>query len=369
MAEQELDVKEIFCMLEDVMRGEALPERDACLLMRSEHVHALGMASDMLRQKQCGDEVGFVINRQINYTNICTARCAFCAFHATPGSDRGYLLSLEEVLEKAAEAVRRGATELHIVGGHNPEVPFEYYEEMLRMLRERFPEVHLKAFTATEIAFFSKNFRMSVREVLERLREAGLQSLPGGGAEILDDSLRSELCPGKAGAREWLEVMRTAHSMGILSTATMLFGHVETPEQRVRHMAKLRELQAETGGFLAFIPLLYQPENNPLARRYGLEGATPQDVLRTISVARLMLGASFRNIRAYWVMLGRKLAQVALHYGANDLDGTVIEEKVASSAGAGAASGIDVEELVHLIKDAGRVPVQRTTDYRVVRRF
>ncbi len=367
MIEQELEQEETFCILDEVLSGGTLSERDACLLLREGNLHALGMAADELRRRQCGDEVGFVVNRQINYTDVCVARCTFCAFHSEPGE--GYVLTLEEVLRKAREAVEMGATELHIVGAHNPEIPFEYYEDMLRMLRQRFPEVHLKAFTATEIAFFSRNFGMSVREVLDRLRAAGLQSLPGGGAEILDDSLRRELCPGKASADEWLGVMRTAHELGIPSTATMLFGHIETPEHRVKHMAKLLELQRETGGFLAFIPLVYQPENNPLASKYGLEGTSAGDVLRTIAVARLMLGESFRNIRAYWVMLGRKLAQVALHYGANDLDGTVIEERVASSAGADSAGGISLQELVHMIREAGRIPVQRTTDYRVVRRF
>ncbi len=355
---------------ERVLAGEELSKREACALMEEGDLYLLGFLADELRRRQVGDLVSFVVNRQINYTNACVAGCKFCAFYRPPRSGEAYTLSVEEVVEKASQAAREGATELHIVGAHNPELPFEYYESMLRELRRRFPELHLKAFTATEIAFFSRNFGMSIREVLLRLKEAGLRSMPGGGAEILDEELRRQLCPGKASAREWLRVMRTAHELGIKSNATMLFGHVESLRHRVEHMLKLRELQKETRGFMSFIPLVYHPENTPLKRSMPeLMRTSAVDVLRTIAVARILLGESFRNIRAYWVMLGKKLAQVALHYGANDLDGTVVEERVAHAAGAETEQFATREELVALIREAGRVPVQRSTDYRIIQRW
>ncbi len=361
---------EAYEIAEKALAGEELSRQDGYALIESDNLFLLGALADELRRRQVGDVVTFVVNRQINYTNVCVSACHFCAFYRTPESGEAYTLSVEEVLEKAAQAAREGATELHIVGAHNPELPFEYYEEMLRALRQRFPQLHLKAFTATEIAFFSKNFKMSVREVLSRLKEAGLRSMPGGGAEILDEGLRRKLCPGKASAEEWLSVMRTAHELGIRSNATILFGHVETLRQRVDHMLKLRELQKETQGFMSFIPLVYHPENTPLKRSMPeLMRTSAVDILRTIAVARILLGESFRNIRAYWVMLGKKLAQVALHYGANDLDGTVVEERVAHAAGAKTDQLATKEELIALIREAKRIPAQRSTDYQIIKRW
>ncbi len=354
-------------IIESLLSGEELTERDAVKLFDSE-LHLLTSFADYLREKQAGNYGSFVINRQINYSNICISRCSFCAFYRRRGEEGAYTLSTEEVLKKASEAVAQGATELHIVGSHNPEIPFEYYENILREIKKKFPDIALKAFTATEIHFFSKNFRMSPREILERFKEAGLNFMPGGGAEILDDSIRRKLCSNKASSKDWLDVMRTAHELGIKSNATMLFGHIETPEQRVKHMFRLRELQRDTGGFLSFIPLVYHPENNPLGEMVKRK-ASGVDILKTVAISRIVLGESFRNIRAYWIMLGKKLAQIALRSGANDIDGTVIEERVAHEAGARTSNSATVEELVALIRKAGLRPAQRTTDYSIIRKW
>ncbi len=354
-------------IIQGILSGEKLTEKDASKLFKSD-LHLITGFADYLREKQAGDYASFVINRQINYSNICISRCKFCAFYRKSGEEGAYTMSREEILNKASEAVAMDATELHIVGSHNPDIPFEYYEGTLRQIKKKFPDISIKGFTATEIHFFSNNFRMSTREVLERLKEAGLDFMPGGGAEILDDSIRKKLCPAKASSREWLDVMKTAHELGIKSNATMLFGHIEKPEQRVKHMFRLMKLQEKTGGFLSFIPLVYHPENNPLGREIGMK-ASGVDILKTIAISRIVLGESFTNIRAYWIMLGKKLAQVALRSGANDIDGTVLEEKVAHEAGASTSKSATVEELLAMIRKAGLKPVQRSTDYNIIRKW
>jgi len=343
--------------------GEELGAGEIEKLFQGE-LHLVCSYADYLRERQVGDYASFVINRQINYTNTCISKCSFCAFYR----EKGYTMSIDDIVARAKEAVEQGATELHIVGAHNPEIPFEYYEEVLRTLKLLFPNITLKAFTATEIAFFARNFGMSIEEVLSRLKQAGLDYMPGGGAEILSERIRKKICPGKASAQEWLNVMRTAHSLGIKTNATMLFGHIESYRDRAEHLLKLKELQEETHGFLSFIPLVYHPANNPLGKvvKHKTSGV---DILKTIAISRIVLGDSFRNIRAYWIMLGKKLAQVALRCGANDIDGTVIEEKVAHEAGAESETRASVSELVAIIKGAGLIPVQRSTDYKIIRKW
>ncbi len=325
---------------------------------------ALALAGDVLRRRQCGELVTFVVDTTINYTDVCVARCAFCAFHAKPGS--GYLLSVEEVLRRVERAVSLGATQVLVQGGLNPEVGIEYCEELLRRVAERFPGVHRHFFSPAEVVHLARVERCSVREVLDRLRAAGLQSLPGGGAEILDDSLRRELCPGKASADEWLGVMRTAHELGIPSTATMVIGLGESPRSRAEHLIKLRELQEETGGFTAFIPWSFKPGRTALEGRVMEAGGG--EYLRTVAVARIVLGSTFRNIQASWLTQGVRMAQLALESGANDFGGTVIEEKVVSATG-WEVSYLPPGRIVALVRQLSRPVAQRDTVYNLLRRF
>ncbi len=326
-------------------------------------LHELGITANSMNS----DVVTFVVNRHINYTDVCISKCPLCAFHRD--KNEGYLMSIEEVLKKAGEAVELGATELHIVGGHNPDVSIEYFEEMFKAIKEKFPNVVIKALTATEVHFLSKLEKMSVREVLSRLKDAGLQAMPGGGAEILVDEVRKKICPNKARADEWLKVMETAHELGIRSNATMLFGHIESYRDRAEHLYRLWKLQEKTKGFLAFIPLVFHPENTKLKKDGLVERRTdPVDILKTIAVSRIVLD-NFRSVRAYWVMLGERLASVALCYGANDVDGTLIEEKVTHAAGARTPLYMPVEKLMWIIRGAGKRPAERDTFYNILRFF
>ena len=329
-------------------------------------LHELGEVADSINRRN-GNTVTFVVNRHINYTNICVSRCPLCAFYRDVGDNDAYFMRVEEVLEKVAEAVKMGATELHIVGALNPEMSIEYFEAIFGLIKSKFPHVIIKALTATEIHFLSQVGRMSVEEVLSRLQDAGLQAMPGGGAEILDDEIRAVICPKKLKADEWLRIMAIAHSKGIKSNATMLFGHIETPKHRAIHLYKLWQLQEKTGGFVSFIPLLFYPENTELAAA-GLvkEKTNPIDILKTIAVSRIVL-RNFRSIRAYWVALGEKLAQVALNYGANDLDGTLMEERVTHAAGAKTPLMLHRDTIIGFVKGVHKVPAERDTFYNILR--
>ncbi len=324
-------------------------------------LHELGMKANTMND----NIVTFVINRHINYTNICVSKCPLCAFHRNPHDEDAYLMTVEDVVKKAEEAVRLGATELHIVGSHNPEVTIEYFESMFSEIKRKFPNVIIKALTATEIHFLAKKEKMSIREVLSRLKDAGLQAMPGGGAEILIDDIRRKICPNKAKADEWLKVMEIAHSLGIKSNATMLFGHIESYRHRAIHLYKLWKLQEKTKGFLAFIPLVFHPKNTKL-EMVVKEKTDPVDILKTIAVSRIVL-SNFRSIRAYWVMLGERLAQVALNYGANDIDGTLIEERITHSAGAETPVYLPIEKILKIIKGAGKIPAERDTFYNILK--
>lgn len=330
-------------------------------------VHELGERADSINRRN-GNIVTFVVNRHINYTNICVSRCPLCAFYRDTGASDAYLMSVEQVLENVVEAIALGATELHIVGSLNPETNLEYFEEMFGQIKRRFPHVIIKALTATEIHFLSHLERMSVAEVLSRLKDAGLQAMPGGGAEILDDAIREVICPNKVRADEWLRIMAIAHSLGIKSNATMLFGHIETPKSRAVHLYQLWKQQEKTGGFVSFIPLLFYPKNTEL-EVLGLVKETmmnPVDILKTIAVSRIVL-RNFHSIRAYWVSLGEKLAQVALHYGANDLDGTIMEERVTHAAGAKTPLVMPIDKILGLVKGVNKIPAERDTFYNIVR--
>ena len=348
-----------------VEAGERLSLEDGVALLRSDDLLRIGAMADLARARRAGEEVYFINNRHINHTNVCGNRCKFCAFSADEGADDAYTMTLDEVLDRARASLQDGITELHIVGGEHPSLPYEYYLEMISELHKLDPQVHLQAFTASEIAFFAKRTKRTEKEVLLELKVAGLGSMPGGGAEIFAERVRGLVCDKKISGQKWLEVIRTAHNVGLKTNATMLYGHVETLEERVDHLIRLRELQDETGGFGAFIPLAFHPANTDLDE---LTGTTGFDDLKMLAVSRLMLD-NFTHIKAFWIMIGIKLAQISLHFGVNDIDGTVVEEKITHAAGAETEEAIAKDELVRLIRDAGRVPVERDTLYNEIRRF
>ncbi|MBO8178999.1 MAG: CofH family radical SAM protein [Archaeoglobus sp.] len=313
-----------------------------------QNFHELGERADSLN-----DRVMFVVNRHINYTDVCVSKCPLCAF----SNRERYLLTPDEILRKVKEV--EGITEVHIVGGHNPNVGVEYFEEVFSRIKREMPDVVIKALTATEVYYYAKKEKMGIREFLSRLKDAGLQAMPGGGAEILVDEVRKKISPNKCSSEEWLRVMKIAHELGIRSNATMLFGHIESIRHRAIHLYKLRKLQEKTGGFVSCIPLVYHPENTPLGKVVK-EKTNPVDILKTISVSRIVLD-NFRSVRAYWVMLGEKLTEVALRFGANDIDGTVVEERVTHAAGAETPKGLTVERLVEIGRGAGKRVGQRDT--------
>lgn len=361
----ELDRQLLASIEEKVRANERLSFEDGLTLLASNDLLWLGALADFARHRAAGDDVYFINNRHINHTNVCGNSCRFCAFSAEEGAADAYTLTLEEVVAKARESLSDGITELHVVGGEHPSLPYGYYLDMIRALHELDPSVHIQAFTASEMAFFARRSGKPVREVLLEFREAGLGSMPGGGAEIFSGRVRGLVCDKKVSGEGWLKVMRTAHGVGIKSNATMLYGHVETHEERIDHLLRLRALQDETGGFGSFIPLAFHPGNTELDH---LPSTTGFEDLKMLAVSRLMLD-NFRNIKAFWIMIGIKLAQISLHFGVNDIDGTVVEEKITHAAGALTEEVIAREELVRLIRDAGRVPVERDTLYNVVHRY
>jgi aminodeoxyfutalosine synthase len=344
-----------------VRDGVRLDAADALACLSTPHLLHLGKLADTVRRRINGNVTYFNVNRHINPTNVCvyTYNCKFCSFAALPGESHAWEMTHEQVYAHAADQGGNAVTEFHIVGGLHPDLPMSWYEEMLRGLKERFPAAHLKAFTAIEIGWFAKREKLSIEEVLSRLRDAGLGSLPGGGAEIFHPDVREIICDGKLDAEEWIEVHRTAHKMGIKSNCTMLYGHVEQPEHKVDHLLRLRELQDETGGFNAFIPLAYHPENNYMGLKYHTTGDSD---LQHIATSRLVLD-NIPHIKAYWVMVTPKLAQIALRFGADDMDGTIVEEKIYHMAGAGTSQQLSRPELERIVREAGFVPVERDTLY------
>jgi aminodeoxyfutalosine synthase len=324
----------------------------------------VGWLANYVREKRHGNVCYFNVNRHINPTNVCVAHCRLCAFGRDPSAAGAYTYALEEIYGRAEQGVREGATEFHIVGGLHPDLPFEYFLDMIRGLKQRCPSVHLKAFTMVEVGYFARIAKLSPRETLLALKRAGVDSLPGGGAEIFHPRVRKVICDHKVSGQMWLSIARTAHEIGLPSNATMLYGHIETEEERVDHLLALRGLQDETHGFVAFIPLAFHPENTALAH---LPKPTGYADLKNIAVARLLLD-NFEHIKAYWIMLTPSVAQIALRFGADDLDGTVVEEKIYHDAGAKTAQFTPRSELERLIRAAGRVPVERDTLYRPIDR-
>jgi len=347
---------------EKVEAGVRLDFDDGLFLFRDADLLRLGKLANRVRERLNGNRTYYNVNLHLNPTNICAYRCVFCAFRADPRSDRGYVMSDEEIASRAMLAKKRGATEIHIVGGVHHKLPFEWYLNVVRIVKEVAPAIHVKAYTAVEIEWFASRTGLSYRRVLEELKAAGVGSLPGGGAEIFAEEVRNRLCEHKADAETWLQIHRTAHQLGLRSTCTMLYGHIERPEHRVDHLIRLRDLQDETGGFTAFVPLAFHPQNTGLAHLRKTGGVTD---LRTIAVSRLMLD-NIPHIKAYWVMLGVKIAQVAQMFGADDLDGTVVEERITHEAGAESPRELTVAEIERLISETGREPVERDTLYRRV---
>lgn len=349
-----------------VRAGERISTGDALALFQSNDLLDIGELAALTNERKNGRNVYFNVNRHINPTNICVNRCAFCAFSRTAGEDGAYTLALDEICRRAVEARGEGATEVHIVGGLHPDLPLEYYEEVLSAIRAAAPTLHIKAFTAVEIDYFARISGDSIERVLERLMTAGLGSMPGGGAEILVEEVRNKICPEKISGQRWLDIIRLAHRAGLKTNATMLYGHVEGFADRVAHMELLRNLQDDTGGFQAFIPLAFQPENSDL--KLDIKGTSGLDDLKTLAISRIFLD-NFDHIKAYWIMLGEKIAQVALAFGVNDLDGTVVEEKIGHDAGAASPQSLTKDAIITLIRKAGKVPVERDTLYRPLRSF
>lgn len=348
---------------EKVAAGERINDADALRLFESKDLNALGMIADAARQRKVGNRASYIINRYINYSNYCILSCQFCAFARKKRDADGFQHSVEEIVEMAKQALGLGITELHIVGGLHPSLRFAYYTDMLKALKQLDSRLQLKCFTAIEILHLAWLARKSVKDTLIELRAAGLDSLTGGGAEIFRKEVRSAIAKGKESAAEYLDVHRTWHSLGGRSTCTMLYGHVESLADRVDHLRQLRELQDETHGFVGFVPLPYQPDNNQIPVEHPPTGF---DSLRTIAVSRIYLD-NFDHITAYWVGLGLKLAQVALSYGADDLHGTIVEEKIFHMAGASSPQQQTEAAMLKAIREAGRTPVQRNTFYEPVK--
>ncbi len=345
---------------------ERLSREDGICLYQSNDLLAIGEMAKAQKLSVSGRRVYFNVNRHINLTNICVSRCQFCAFGVDEDGNSGpYLMSPDEAFAYGAEAVDYGITEFHVVSAMHPHMGLDYYIEVISRLHKAYPDIHIQAFTAVEIFHFSKISGLTVREVLQQLKDAGLGSIPGGGAEILNDDIRQELCPRKASSDEWLNVHRMAHQMGIKTNCTMLYGHIEKIEDRVEHLLRLRDLQDEAPGFQAFIPLPFLPENTKISH---LKRTGAVDDLKTIAISRLMLD-NIEHIKAFWIMLGLPVAQIALEFGADDIDGTVVEERIMHAAGASTEKGISKEELVHLIKESGYIPTERDTLYNIIREF
>jgi aminodeoxyfutalosine synthase len=347
---------------EKVAAGHRLSFDDGVFLYDHVDLFTLGELANTVRERKNGNHTYYNVNTHLNPTNVCVYRCTFCAFRADLKSEKGYVMSDEQILHRAAEAERRGATEMHIVGGLHHQLPYEWYLSVIKIIHEAHPRLHLKAYTAVEWDWFARLTGRPTRELLAEFKEAGLGSLPGGGAEIFHPEVRDQICEHKADAAEWIRVHREAHELGLRTNATMLYGHIEETRHRIDHLIRLRELQDETGGFQTFIPLAFHPDNTKLSHIQKPSGLMD---LKTMAVSRLMLD-NFAHIKAYWVMLGIKTAQVSLSFGADDLDGTVVHEKIYHDAGSDSPQELSVAEIRRLIQEAGRVPVERDTLYREV---
>ncbi len=356
------EVKEIKEVAEDIKQGKINMKKAEELY--SKNLHALALVADGLRREAVGDVATFVTDININYTNICVSKCKFCAFYRDKDAKDAYVLGIDDIIKKVEFARRYGVTQVLIQGGLNPDIEFEYYENLIRKIKERFPEVFVHAFSPIEIYFFAKNFKMSIKEVLERFKEAGLRTLPGGGAEILVEDVRNKISPNKPNSKAWLRVMETAHKLGIKTSATMVIGLGESIRDRIKHILKIRSLQEKTNGFVSFIPWSFKSGNTALKK----EEVLGIDYLKTVAVSRILLSGAIKNIQTSWLTQGTKIAQVALFHGANDMGGVNIEENVVKATGA-EVKMLPKEKIVKLIREAGRIPAERNTIYEIIRYY
>ena len=352
-------------ILNKVRNEERLSVEDGIRLYKCPDLLSVGYLANIVRQRKNGDKTFFIYNQHINYSNICTNLCKFCAFGKDKDSELAYEMSVEDVRGKVRDRLDEPITEIHMVGGIHPDLPYSYYTDLLKVIKQERPDVHIQAFTCVEIAHLADISGLGVEGVLENMREAGLGSIPGGGAEVFSPRIRELTCEKKLTGSGWLDVAKTAHRLGLHTNATMLYGHIETVEERLEHLEMLREAQDETNGFLAYIPLAFHPQNTELSNLSRTSGI---DDLKTIAVARCFLD-NFPHIKAYWVMIGQKLSQIALSFGADDVDGTVKEEIITHMAGAETEQAMTREQLLRLIREAGRTPIERDTLYNVVNSY
>jgi len=352
-------------ILQKIKSQERLTADDGLRLYQSSDIVSLGYLANIVRERINGDNTYFIYNQHVNYSNICTNLCKFCAFGKAADSDFAYEMSVEDIRRKVEERLAEPIREIHMVGGIHPELPYSYYIEALQAIKSVRPDVHIQAFTCVEIAHLAEISKQSVEETLQELAAAGLGSIPGGGAEVFSPRIREKTCEKKLSGEGWIEVAKTAHRLGIKSNATMLYGHIETLEERVEHLSMLRDAQDETGGFMTFIPLAFHPKNTELA---NLSRSSGIEDLKNIAVARCFLD-NFPHIKAYWVMIGVKLAQIALSFGADDMDGTVKEEIITHMAGAETEQAVASSHFISLIKEAGRRPVERDTLYNTITEY
>ncbi len=362
-------------ILNDALSDKEISEKDALTLYKTTDIdfHLVGLVADEIRRRRVGDVVTYVVNRNINFTNVCIKQCGFCAFSRDFREEEGYFLPTEEIVRRAKEAHHLGATEVCIQAGLPPDMEGDLYENICREIKKEIPDIHIHGFSPEEILYGATRSEISIEEFLKRMKEAGVDTLPGTSAEILDQDLRDKISPGRISVKDWEKVIKTAHKMGINTTSTMMFGHLETLEDRVKHISKLREIQKETGGFTEFVPLNFIPDEAPMYKHQlheGIkDGASGNDVLLTHAIARIMLNNSINNLQMSWVKEGQKMSQLLLMWGANDFGGTLINESISTSAGSEHGQLLRPKEIRRLIKEIGRVPAERDTTYNILKKF
>jgi aminodeoxyfutalosine synthase len=355
-------------ILEKIRDGERISVEDGIRLFQSPDLLAVGYLANIVRERKNANNAYFIYNQHINYSNICTNLCKFCAFGKDKDSALAYEMTVEDVRQKVRERLSEPITEIHMVGGIHPDLPYSYYTDLLKVIKEERPDVHIQAFTCVEIAHFAEISGLGIAGVLEDLKKEGLGSIPGGGAEVFSPRIRKLTCEKKLSGSGWIEVAKIAHKVGLHTNATMLYGHIESLEERLEHLDMLRKAQDETKGFLAYIPLSFHPKNTELSKMSQMSRTSGVDDLKNIAVARCFLD-NFPHIKAYWVMIGQKLSQIALSYGADDVDGTVKEEIITHMAGAETEQAMSREQLLRMIREAGRIPIERDTLYNIINSY